>query len=37
MSSPEAVLPHLGYIAIVATAFGVVCGLASAMFNRQAR
>jgi len=36
-SSPEAVLPHVGYIAIVAVAFGVICGVASAMFNRSAR
>jgi hypothetical protein len=37
MSSPDAVLPHVGYIAIVATAFGVIGGVASAIFNRSAR
>ena len=34
-SSPEAVLPHAGYIVIVGAAFGVICGVASAMFNRS--
>ncbi len=37
MSSPAAVLPHVGYITTVALIFGVVCGVASAMFNRSAR
>jgi hypothetical protein len=37
MSSPEAILPHAAYIVIVATAFGVICGVASALFNRSAR
>ncbi|MGA2944079.1 MAG: hypothetical protein ABSE50_18775 [Xanthobacteraceae bacterium] len=36
-SSPEATLPHAGYILTVAAVFGVVCGVASAMFNRSAR
>ena len=36
-SSPEAVLPHAGYIVIVAAAFAVVCGVASALFNRSLR
>jgi hypothetical protein len=37
MSSPESVLPHIGHIATVAVVFGVICGVASAMFNRSAR
>ena len=37
ISSPEAVLPHVGYIITVAMAFGVICGVASAIFNRSAR
>jgi hypothetical protein len=36
-SSPEAVLPHAGYIVIVAAAFAVVCGVTSALFNRSLR
>ena len=36
-SSPEATLPHAGYILTVAAVFGVVCGVASAMFNRSVR
>jgi hypothetical protein len=35
-SSPEAVLPHAGYIVIVGVAFGVICGFASMLFNRSA-
>ncbi|HZC56273.1 MAG TPA: hypothetical protein VE396_09550 [Xanthobacteraceae bacterium] len=37
MSSPEATLPHAGYIVTVAAVFGVICGVAAAMFNRSAR
>jgi uncharacterized protein involved in exopolysaccharide biosynthesis len=36
-SSPERVLPHAGYIVIVAVVFGVICGVAAALFNRTAR
>ena len=36
-SSPEAVLPHAGYIVMVGIAFGVIGGVASAMFNRSVR
>jgi hypothetical protein len=36
VSSPEAVLPHAGYIVIVAAVFGVIAAVASALFNRSA-
>jgi uncharacterized protein involved in exopolysaccharide biosynthesis len=36
-SSPEATLPHAGYILTVAAVFGLVCGVFSAMFNRSVR
>jgi len=36
-SSPEAVLPHVGYIAIVAAAFALIGGAASAILNRSVR
>lgn len=37
MSSPEAVLPHAGYILAVAVMFGVIGGVASVLFNRSAK
>ncbi len=36
-SSPEATLPHAGYILTVAAVFGVLAGFASALFNKSAR
>jgi len=35
VSSPDAVVPHIGYIVIVGAAFGIICGVASAALNRS--
>ncbi len=36
-STPSEIATHIWYIAAVAAAFGIVCGLASALMNRWAK